>query len=313
MRSPDQVSMQHPTMPVTKPFLGVACLMLSMLALTGLDATGKWVMATGVPLLFFCWIRYIVHFFLVLTIASPSLGLSVFKTQQPTLQLVRAVAMLMATLTFFTTLSHLHQAEATALIFISPLLMLLVAPWLLRERSYPSRWIAATFGLVGIIIVARPGAGLPWIGVLFGLVTACLFTAQHLVSRMLAQDNALTTSLLSGAFGAVILTLAMPFVLPQAWVMISSLSWAMWGLILLGGVCGGMGQLLQIQSYRFAPASMLAPFIYLQITFAATFGWLIWSHMPDSVTWIGIGIICASGVINSVVEWRRSQRPSLSA
>jgi len=295
-------------MPVTKPFLGVACLLLSMLALTGLDATGKWVMATGVPLLFFCWIRYIVHFILVLAIAAPSLGLPVFQSKQPKLQLIRAVTMLSATLTFFTTLSYLHQAEATALIFIAPLLMLLVAPWLLKERSYPSRWIAAGFGLLGIIIVARPSAGLPWAGVLYGLITACLFTGQHLVSRMLAGDNALTTSLLSGAFGAIVLSFAMPVVLPQAWPMISSLSPSMWGLILLGGVCGGMGQLMQIQSYRFAPASMLAPFIYLQITFAATFGWLIWSHMPDGVTWIGIGIICASGVINSLVEWRRTQQ-----
>ena len=300
--------MQHPKMPITKPFLGVACLLLSMLALTGLDATGKWVMATGVPLLFFCWIRYIVHSVLVLAIATPSLGLSVFKTKQPKLQLIRAVAMLCATLTFFTTLSYLHQAEATALIFIAPLLMLLVAPWLLKERSYPSRWIAAAFGLLGIIIVARPSAGLPWVGVLYGLITACLFTGQHLVSRMLAADNALTTSLLSGTFGAAVLSLTMPFVLPEAWSMISTLSWKMWALILLGGICGGMGQLLQIQSYRFAPASMLAPFIYLQITFAATFGWLIWSHMPDGLTWVGIGIICASGVINSLVEWRRSQR-----
>jgi drug/metabolite transporter (DMT)-like permease len=300
--------MQHPKMPITKPFLGVACLLLSMLALTGLDATGKWVMATGVPLLFFCWIRYIVHSVLVLAIATPSLRLSVFKTKQPKLQLIRAVAMLCATLTFFTTLSHLHQAEATALIFIAPLLMLLVAPWLLKERSYPSRWIAAAFGLLGIIIVARPSAGLPWVGVLYGLITACLFTGQHLVSRMLAADNALTTSLLSGTFGAAVLSLTMPFVLPEAWSMISTLSWKMWALILLGGICGGMGQLLQIQSYRFAPASMLAPFIYLQIIFAATFGWLIWSHMPDGLTWVGIGIICASGVINSLVEWRRSQR-----
>jgi drug/metabolite transporter (DMT)-like permease len=287
--------------------------MLSMLALTGLDATGKWLMATGVPLLFFCWVRYIVQFCLVLAIAAPSLGMTVFKTQQPALQLIRAVVMLSATLTFFTTLSHLHQAEATALVSIAPLLLLLVAPWLLRERSYPSRWIATAFGLIGILVVTRPSAGLPWMGVLFGLVTACLFTGQQLVSRMLARDNALTTSLLGGAFGAVTLTLAMPLVLPQAWPVISALSWPMWGLIFLGGVCGGMGQLLQIQSYRFAPASMLAPFIYLQITFAATFGWLIWSHMPDGITWIGIGIICASGVINSMVEWRRSQLASTSA
>jgi drug/metabolite transporter (DMT)-like permease len=54
---------------------------------------------------------------------------------------------------------------------------------------------------------------------------------------------------------------------------------------------------------------MLAPFIYLQMTVAATLGWLIWSHFPDATTWLGIAIICASGVVNSLIEWQRS-RPS---
>lgn len=300
-------STQASTYPAQRPLLGVASLLLSLLLLTMLDGMGKWVMAVGVPLLVFCWFRYATHLVLLLFIILPSRGLTVFKSKMPKLQCLRAAAMLGSALSFFTSLSYLHQAEATALIFIAPLLMLSIAPWVLKEPIRKSRWVAAAIGLVGVMIVIRPSAGLPAMGVIMGLITACLFTAQHLLSRMLAHDSAFTTVLWSGAIGAGTLTLSLPFVLPDAVDILKTLSPLNWVILLLSGVAGGLGHLLQIQSYRYAPASLLAPFIYIQITFAATIGWIVWSHLPDQTTWIGIGIICASGIFNSLIEWRRSR------
>lgn len=293
--------------PAQQPLLGIASLLLSLLLLTLLDGMGKWIMAAGVPLLVFCWFRYAIHLILLMAIILPSRGLGVFKSKNPKLQCLRAAAMLGSALSFFTSLSYLHQAEATALIFIAPLLMLSIAPWILKEPIRKSRWIAAGVGLIGVLIVVRPSAGLPTMGVIMGLITACLFTAQHLLSRMLAQDSSFTTVLWSGAIGTAALTLSLPFVLPAALDTLNNLSPLNWTFLLLSGVAGGLGHLLQIQSYRFAPASLLAPFIYVQITFAATLGWLVWSHLPDSTTWVGIGIICASGIVNSLIEWRRSR------
>lgn len=293
--------------PAQQPLLGIASLLLSLLLLTLLDGMGKWIMAAGVPLLVFCWFRYAIHLILLMAIILPSRGLGIFKSKNPKLQCLRAAAMLGSALSFFTSLSYLHQAEATALIFIAPLLMLSIAPWILKEPIRKSRWITAGVGLIGVLIVVRPSAGLPTMGVIMGLITACLFTAQHLLSRMLAQDSSFTTVLWSGAIGTAALTLSLPFVLPAALDTLNNLSPLNWTFLLLSGVAGGLGHLLQIQSYRFAPASLLAPFIYVQITFAATLGWLVWAHLPDSITWIGIGIICASGIVNSLIEWRRSR------
>jgi drug/metabolite transporter (DMT)-like permease len=67
--------------------------------------------------------------------------------------------------------------------------------------------------------------------------------------------------------------------------------------------------MLQILAYRTTPASLLAPFLYLHITAAASIGWLVWGHFPDALTWLGIGIISASGVINALAEWRRTKVP----
>ena len=78
---------------------------------------------------------------------------------------------------------------------------------------------------------------------------------------------------------------------------------------MLVGITGGLGHLFQIAAYRRAPASTLAPFVYLQIISATAVGWLVWGHFPDALTWLGIAIICASGICIGVVEWRRGRAP----
>jgi len=296
--------------PAQRPLIGISLLLLSLLCLTTLDASGKWVMGTGVPLLILVWFRYLVHLLLVFAVVLPTTGLGVLRSQKPGLQCVRAVAMLVATLTFFTALEYFPQAEATAIIFISPLIMLAVAPWILKEPVRKTRWVAAGVGFIGVLLVIRPSAGLPLAGVIAGLMTACLFATQHLTTRLVAQDHPFTTLLWSGGLGTLALACTLPFSLPGAWHILTSMEPWVWLVMLSTGLTGGVGHLLQIQAYRFAPASLLAPFIYLQMTVAATLGWLIWSHFPDATTWLGIGIICASGIVNSLIEWQRSRSPS---
>jgi len=302
-----KVSGTQPLSPINGPLTGILLLLASVFALATLDASGKWVMAAGVPLLVFCWFRYLVHFFLMCAVAIPGRGLSVFQSKHPKKQTIRAIAMLCATLTFFTTLKYLHQAEATAIIFISPLLMLAIAPWLLKEAPKRSRWVAAAFGLLGVLIVIRPTAGLPAAGVIAGLLTACLFASQHLLTRLVASDHAYTTSLWSSGFGTLALTCALPWTLIAALPILSEMDASYWILMLSTGITGGTGHLLQSMAYRRAPASTLAPFIYMQMIAAVTMGWLFWGHFPDGVTWIGIAVICGSGIMNSLSEWKQNK------
>ncbi|UYO95611.1 DMT family transporter [Pollutimonas sp. M17] len=288
----------------TRPIAGIVVLVLSSWALSTLDASGKWVMGAGVPLLVLCWVRYVVHLLLVLGLVLPVRGTKVLRSVRPSAQIARGSVMLLATLSFFTTLHYLPQAEATAINFLAPLIMLALAPWVLKEPARLSRWVAAGVGFVGVLIIIRPDAGLDPVGTLFGLLTALLFAGQYIATRRVAADDPFTTLVWSGAVGSLCLTAILPFTLPSVWPLLAGLDGVQWLVLVSTGFWGALGHLLQIQAYRYAPASVLAPFIYLQIISAAALGWLIWGQFPDAFSWLGIAVICASGMTIAVLEWR---------
>ncbi|WP_088158618.1 DMT family transporter [Achromobacter xylosoxidans] len=289
------------------PMMGVLLLVLSMWTLSCLDASGKWVMNAGVPLLVLSWFRYAVHLALVLALVLPARGLGVFRSKKPREQILRGGSMFLATLMFFTTLSYIPQAEATAINFLAPLLVLSAAPWVLKEPACLSRFVAAGIAFIGVIIVIRPGGGLDPVGTVFGLLTACCFAVQFIATRRVAGDDPFTSLIWSGAVGTLCLTLTLPFILPPALPVLKALAPLDWVVLISTGITGGLGHLFQIAAYRRAPASTLAPFVYLQIISATSVGWLVWGHFPDPLTWLGIGIICASGIGIGLIEWRRSR------
>lgn len=298
------------SLPGIRPVAGIITLIFSTWALSGLDAAGKWVMAAGVSLWVLCWVRYTVHLVLVVGLVLPVKGPGVLRSVRPRAQLLRGSVMLLATLCFFKTLSYLPQAEATAINFLAPLIVLSLAPWLLKEPPRISRWVAAAVGFMGVLVVIRPDAGLHPMGVIWGLCTACTFAVQFMATRRVAVDDPMTTLIWSGAVGTLALSLTMPVLLPPALPMLSELPLLHWVVLLATGVFGAAGHLLQIQAYRYAPASLLAPFVYVQIVAAASLGWLVWGQFPDALSWLGIAVICGSGASLAAWEWRRKPVPA---
>lgn len=286
-------------------FVGIAQLVLSCFALSGLDSSAKWLLESGTLLLLVVWFRYVVHLLLGLAIVVPAKGRRVLRSVHPRYQVLRGGFMLSATLAGFMTLSYLPQAQTTAIGFLAPLLVLAVAPWILKEPPKASRWVAAITGFAGVLVVVRPGSGLSPIGTLFGLITACLMAGQYIVNRLVYKDNAFTTLIWSGLVGSVTISVILIPFLPSVPGLLLNLSAGQWLLLFSTGFWGALGHLLQIQAYRNAPASLLSPFFYSEILSATLLGWLIWGDMPDFASWLGIAVIVGSGLAITLVEWQR--------
>ncbi|MFI5445567.1 DMT family transporter [Polaromonas sp. UC242_47] len=269
--------------------------------LSTLDASGKWLVMAGVPVLMLSWVRYSVHTALMTAVVLPSRGLAIFKTQSLARQMVRGVLMIATTVLFFSVLARLPLAEATAMNFLAPLFLMAMAPWLLHEPHRLHRWLGVLAGFAGMLIVVRPGAQLDPVGVVLGLLTALTFALFQIATRRVAHDDPLTTNYYGGLFGTVALTLALPWF----WEMPQLSPWQ-WALLLSTGLTGFLGHWLQIAAFRKSPASLLAPFSYLQIVAAATLGWLVFGQLPGQISSLGIALICLAGLGVALTEARLS-------
>ncbi|WP_298929053.1 DMT family transporter [uncultured Ramlibacter sp.] len=273
--------------------------------LSTLDASGKLLVLAGVPVLVVTWFRYVVHTVLMSAILLPTRGKALLRTRSLPRQLLRGVLMIATSVLFFTLLGRAPLAEATAMNFMAPLFVMALAPWLLGESHRRHRWIGVAVGFAGMLVVVRPGGQLDGPGVALGLACALCFALFQLATRRVAHDDALTTNYYGGLSGSVALTLGLPFY----WQLPPLEVWQ-WVLLVSTGLTGFFGHWMQAAAYKRAPATLLAPFSYLQILSATALGWAVFGQLPDRVTALGIALICAAGLGVALVEGWLARRQS---
>jgi drug/metabolite transporter (DMT)-like permease len=294
--------------PRTRALLGIAFLVSGLWTLTLLDTAGKLLALTGYHVVVIAWARYTLNtIFMAATIAPlyrRRTGKSILESTQPRLQIIRAITLLSSTMIFFSVLKIVPLAEGTAMNFCAPLIVLVASPWLLGERSHLSRWIAVAAGFVGMLIVVRPGGGIVPLGVALGIVSAMMFAAIAIMNRKLNQrDDPLVTLFYGGLIGMLASSALVPFF----WS--SHVPDFREGLILAStGITSTLGHFLINSAYKHAEASLLTPFVYLQVVSATIMGWIVFGQLPDSLTVIGIAIICSSGIGVALLEHRRFRR-----
>lgn len=281
-----------PTLHRTHPVLGIALCLCSLLCFACLDTTAKYLVANyNVPLV--VAIRYIVNFALLLVILAPRHGPQLFRTERTALVWVRAVCLACVSLFLGLALQRMPVAETTAMLFLAPMLIVLLANPLLGERIGALGWLAAVTGFVGVLLVARPGAGLDILGVALALCAAAMNAAYQLMSRVLARTERTIALLFYAALaGSVIFGLGLPWYWEGA-----APSTSQTLLFLSLGVSAGLGHYFLTASYRYAPASLLAPVSYMQLLWAGLLGWMVFGHVPDGLTIIGMLVIMAAGVM----------------
>ena len=260
-------------------------------------------LAVSLPVLEVVWARVSGHTVFVFALFGPRHGWwRLFVTRRPAIQLMRSLLLLTSTLLFFTALSKVPLADATAVSFTSPLLVAALAGPILGERVDLRHWLAIAAGFLGALLVIRPtGASTnPYLFLVLGN-SACYAGYQILTRRVAAFDRPETSVTYSALIGTVVLGVVAPFSFiapsgPVAWAMLASL-----------GLLGGLGHYLVARALTLGPASILSPFHYVQLVGAAAMGYVFFRDVPSTWTWIGAAIIIASGLY---IAWREARRPA---
>lgn len=282
------------------PGRGILFLLGAVLLFAILDTTAKY-LTQHAPLPLLVWGRYVSHLLLMLILLAPRQGSRLLRAPRSGLQVLRGLLLLGCTGFGFAALSHMPVAETTAIFFTAPLLVALLAgPWL-GEKLTPGRWLAALAGFAGILLIARPDAGLTPMGIALALGGAGCYACYQLLTRQLAEHTPPLTLLfytaLVGTLGA---SLALPWFWPAEWPAL----WIILATIALG-ILGGSGHLLLIHAFRNAPASFLSPFLYVQLIWATLLGAIVFQHWPDALALGGMAIIALSG---AALGWHQSRQ-----
>lgn len=283
-------------------YRGVLLFMLGVLMFACMDSTTKYLVAHyEAPLV--VAIRYIVNCLLMVVLLTPSQGKAMVRTQRTGLVLVRAACLASASIFVALALKRMPVAEATGILFLSPLLVVLAAGPLLGEKVGAIGWLAAIGGFAGILLIAHPGSGMDLLGTIFALGAVVMTGAYQLLSRVLAStENTIPMLFYTALLGSIVFGLFLP--------------WS-WGgapptllqvlLFLATGVLGGLGHFLYTAAHREAPASLLAPMMYVQLIWAGLLGWLVFGHVPEGTSILGMCIVAASGLMVALKS-RMAQR-----
>lgn len=282
------------SLPAARPqhlLRGVLLFLAALFLFAALDATAKYMSVFfAVPLL--VWARYLVHFVIMLVAMAPGMGREIIVTQRPWLMTFRALTLVGVTLLGQLALQTLPLAETTALVFVTPLLVALLAGPLLGEKVRLRTWLATVAGFSGVLLIARPGGALVGPGVAYALGAALCYAVYQILTRKLAATEHPNRLLF---YTALVGTLSMSLVLPAYWDgQIPTPTQSL--LIVSLGLYGGIGHFLLIRAFREAPASTLSPLLYIQLIWATLLGWLVFEQLPDLFAITGMLIIGASGL-----------------
>jgi len=255
-----------------------------------LDTTAKY-LGQFYPVPGVVWARYMINVAILLAWFALRGELRLVRTARPGLQFARGFLLAAATLTYFTSLTVLPLADAAAIGFVMPLFVAFLAVPMLGERLDMPRSVAIALGLVGAIVVVRPGSSVFTWYALLPMLMAVFNSFYQILTRKVAGVEHPMTSLVWGALvGAALLC----FVAPFFWV--TPHSALHWGLLCLMGLLASIGHYLLIRAFEFAGATLLAPFSYATLVWAMLLGYLVFGNFPDGWSLAGMGIIVLSGL-----------------
>ena len=272
-------------------FRGAALILIVTFLFALHDATSKYLTAFfAVPLL--VWARYVGHLLIMLVGITPHMGWQIVATRRPGLMVMRASMLVAVSLLFQNALKTLPLAETSALIFATPLIVAVLAGPILGEKVRTGTWVATAAGFCGTLLIARPGGVMTMRGLAFGLGAALCFAVYQLFTRKLAETEPPMRQLFYTALvGSVVMSFIVPAYLTPELPTISH-----GALIFSLALTASVGHFLFTRAARETPAAILSTLLYMQLVWTVVLGWLVFDHLPDLPSFLGMLIIGGSSL-----------------
>lgn len=270
------------------PVLGILLMLCGMASLNSMDAISK-VLTVEHSGFQVTWARYAFHLFPLLLFAGPARMKSMAKSRNPGPQVLRAVSFSISAVCIVIAFSRMPFADAIAVTFVAPLIMVALSSRFLGEHVGLQRWMAVLIGFAGMLLMVWPSGGVFDTGAVFALVAALFWAIGLMMTRLVRQDDPWTTLFYTALVGCLLLSLVAPFF----W---TAPTLTGWGLMIVMGLLGGLAHALIINAFRYASASLLAPFNYSMLIWATILGWLLFGQLPELRVTVGALIIILAGL-----------------
>ncbi|KQI71631.1 hypothetical protein AN191_11625 [Loktanella sp. 5RATIMAR09] len=297
--------------------LGAICAAVAVLFFSINDVAIKF-LSGGYALHQVVLIRSLIGLFVIMAVIAPfTSGWAIARTKRLKMHLLRGLCVVFANMTFFLGLAAMPLADAVAIFFVSPLVITLFSVVFLGEVVGPRRWAAIAVGLIGVLVMMRPGTAAFQIASLLPLAAAICYAGLHILTRRIGGTESAATMafyiqvvflIVGVSFGLVAgdgrfgdqsdLSLAFLF---RAW------SWpavADYPIFLLIGTGTAVAGYLISQAYRVAEASYVAPFEYLALPMAVVWGIVVFDEFPDLWDFVGMALILGAGLF---MVWREAR------
>jgi len=305
---------------------GITLVCIGVFAISVNDLLIK-ALSGGYPLHQIVFTRTAIGIFLSFLMLHLEGGLSLLRTSQPGLHVLRGLTLVAANMTFFASLAVLPLGLTTALFYVGPLFITLFSFLFLREKVGPLRLGAIVFGFMGVLVMQEPWRsgseyGPAWLYAL-PVIAAALYASMAVMTRALGVKS--TASALTIYNQLMFLVVSSLFYLivgegqadpgpdsPSLHFLLRAWTWPTaedWPLFILTGICNGIVAYCITAAYRMAPSASIAPFEYIGLPLAIFWGWLFFAEWPALTTWIGCAMILGAGLFVFLRE-RQKNRPN---
>jgi len=295
----------HPPLPVTAPrsdssATGIALFLGALVLFALYDAFAKQMVAVHPPAVVNLG-RYIFIGAIALVLLLRHGDFRLWHQPHQKLLTARSVALAVVATCFMTALVTMPLAEATAIYFTAPLIMVALSPWLLGERVGRAQWTAVLLGFAGMLFIVRPGGNLPLAGTLLMAVSAVCYALFQVLTRRLSGLVPAPVQFAHMALACLIITNLPMLFMPS----LTLPPWPDMALLIAGGAVSGGAQLLLLAAFRRVAAATLAPLNYVQLLLAVLISTLWFHRPPDALALAGMALIAFAGVYLA-----RARRPA---